>query len=358
MSAVLLEARGLVRRYAVDKGLWLGRRHRFVHAVDGIDLAVRRGETLAVVGESGCGKSTLARLLVGLERPDRGSVRFDGIDLAGLGERALRPWRQRMQIVFQDPYASLHPRLTVGALVGEPLLVHRLGSAAQRRARVAELLQLVGLSPALAARYPHELSGGQRQRVAIARALATGPALLVGDEPVSALDVSVQAQVLNLLAELKDRLGLTLLVITHDLAVVRQVADRVAVMYLGRIVELAPADTLLTTPRHPYSRALLAAVPRPDPRARGARSILEGDPPSPIEPPSGCRFRTRCPFATADCAQRDPVLEPIAADHAVACLRSAELPPPAPSPAMEPAPVLQRRLALLEATRDKLAARC
>jgi len=358
MSEPLLAARGLVRRYPVDKGFWLSRGRRFVRAVDGVDLEVRRGETLAVVGESGCGKSTLARLLLRLERPDAGAVLLEGRDLAPLSERALRPLRRRLQIVFQDPYASLNPRLSVGALVGEPLLVHGLGDAAFRRRRVAELLELVGLRPALAGRFPHELSGGQRQRVAIARALATGPDLLVGDEPVSALDVSVQAQVLNLLAELKARLGLTLLIITHDLAVVRQVAERVAVMYLGRVVETAPTDQLLAAPRHPYTRALLAAVPRPDPAARGRRRILEGELPSPVDPPSGCRFRTRCPFAVAACARLDPPLEPAGPGRFVACLRTAELPAPDPPSEAPPSAALQRRLALLEAARDSTAAEC
>jgi oligopeptide/dipeptide ABC transporter ATP-binding protein len=358
VSAVLLEARGLVRHYPIDQGLWLGRRGRLVRAVDGVDLAVGRGETLAVVGESGCGKSTLARLLVRLETPTAGSVRLDGIDLAALPERAIRPLRRRLQIVFQDPFSSLNPRLTVGSLLAEPLLVHGLGGPAERRRRVDELLDLVGLRPAMAARFPHELSGGQRQRVAIARALATGPELLLGDEPVSALDVSVQAQVLNLLAELKARLGLTLVVITHDLAVVRHVADRVAVMHLGRIVELAPAGSLLESPRHPYSRALLAAVPRPDPRARGNRRILEGELPSPVDPPSGCRFRTRCPLALPECARLDPALEELAPGHAVACLRAGE---PVPAEALAPAPpapALLRRQALLEAARDNRVADC
>ena len=355
MSTPLLEARGLVRHYAISKGLWLGRRGRAVRAADGVDLAVARGETLAVVGESGCGKSTLARLLVRLETPTAGSVRLDGIDLARLSEREMRPLRRRLQIVFQDPFSSLNPRLTVGSLLAEPLLVHGLGGPAERRRRVEELLDLVGLRPALVARFPHELSGGQRQRVAFARALATGPELLLGDEPVSALDVSVQAQVLNLLAELKVRLGLTLVVITHDLAVVRHVADRVAVMHLGRIVELAPADRLLGAPRHPYSRALLAAVPRPDPRARGRRRILEGELPSPVDPPSGCHFRTRCPLALPECARHDPALEELAPGHAVACLRARE---PAPAEALAPAPLapaLLRRRALLEAARDNRA---
>jgi len=358
VSPVLLEARGLRRHYPIGRGLWLGRRGRLLRAVDGVDLEVRRGETLAVVGESGCGKSTLARLLLRLERPDAGTLRLDGIDLASLPERRLRPLRRRLQIVFQDPYASLNPRLSVAALVAEPLLVHGQGGAAERRARVGELLALVGLRPALADRFPHELSGGQRQRVAIARALATGPELLVADEPISALDVSVQAQVLNLLADLRARLGLALVLVTHDLAVVRHMADRVAVMYLGKIVERAPAEALLSAPRHPYSRALLAAVPRPDPARAGSRRILEGELPSPVDPPSGCRFRTRCPFAVAECARLEPPLEETVPGHAVACLRAAELPPPEPPSAAPPPAALARRLALLEAARDNPAAEC
>ncbi len=359
MNPVLLEARGLRRHYPIGRGLWLGRRGRLLRAVDGLDLEVRLGETLAVVGESGCGKSTLARLLLRLERPDAGTLRLDGIDLASLPERRLRPLRRRLQIVFQDPYASLNPRLpVVAALLAEPLLVHDLGGATERRAGVAELMDLVGLRPALSGRFPHEFSGGQRQLVAIARALATGPELLVADEPVSALDVSVQAQVLNLLADLRARLGLALVLVTHDLAVVRYMADRVAVTYLGKIVERAPAEALFSAPRHPYTRALLAAVPRPDPARAGSRRILEGELPSPVDPPSGCRFRTRCPFALVDCSRLEPAVEEAAPRHDVACLRAAELPAPEPLPVAPLPAALARRLALLEAVRDNPPAEC
>jgi oligopeptide/dipeptide ABC transporter ATP-binding protein len=324
-----------------------------VKAVDGVDLAVRRGETLAIVGESGCGKSTLARLLLRLERPDAGEIRLDGTAIGGLDERALRPLRRRLQIVFQDPYASLNPRMTVGELVEEPLVVHGVGDRAERRARVAELLGLVGLGGGRRDRYPHELSGGQRQRVSIARALVAGPDVVIGDEPVSALDVSVQAQILNLLGALKERLGLTLIIITHDLNVVRHMADRVGVMYLGRLVEVAPAERLLAEPLHPYSRALLASVPRPDPATRGPRAILEGDLPSPVDLPSGCRFRTRCAHARPDCAGDEPALAPAQPETWVACrhwraIGAATLPP-----AARPSPELARRLDLWAAARAR-----
>jgi oligopeptide/dipeptide ABC transporter ATP-binding protein len=320
----LLELSGLVKRFPVRDAL--GRRAGAVHAVDGVSLAVAKGEVLAIVGESGCGKSTLGRLMLRLIEPDAGSVRFNGEDLGALSPAALRARRRDMQLIFQDPFASLDPRMTVEQAVAEPLRLHRIVPREQEAARVAELLSRVGLRPELARRWPHEFSGGQRQRVAIARALASSPRLIVGDEPVSALDVSVQAQVVNLLSDLIRDLGLTFVLISHDLGVVRHVADRVAVMYLGRIVEQGPARAVLSAPRHPYTRALLAAVP-----GHGVKAPpLEGDVPSPIAPPPGCRFHTRCPFAEARC--RDSVPELRGGDHRVACHLAESLPPPAPLP--------------------------
>ncbi len=338
---IALEAKGVVRRYPLGKGLWFGGGGRFVQAVAGVDLAVKRGETLAIVGESGCGKSTLARMLLRLEAPDEGEVWFDGADIGKLSERQMRPLRRKLQIVFQDPFASLNPRMTLGEIVEEPLLVHGLGNAAERRQRVREMLELVGLGSARLDRYPHEFSGGQRQRIGIARALVAGPEIVVGDEPVSALDVSVQAQVINLLQELKAKLGLTLVVITHDLGVVRHMADRVGVMYLGRLVELGPTDTIFAEPRHPYTQALLAAVPKPDPRQRGQGRLLEGDLPSPASPPPGCRFHTRCPHVAERCRSVEPVLEDDRAAHATACHRWREV--GVRTPVVEAAPSAARR---------------
>jgi oligopeptide/dipeptide ABC transporter ATP-binding protein len=302
----------------------LGRARGAVRAVDGVSLSVSEGEVLAIVGESGCGKSTLGRLALRLIEPDAGSIRFMGDDLRALKPAALRARRRDMQLIFQDPFASLDPRMTVEEAVGEPLRLHGIVPRAQERERVAELLARVGLRPELARRWPHEFSGGQRQRIAIARALASRPRLIVGDEPVSALDVSVQAQVINLLQDLIAELRLTFVLISHDLGVVRHIADRVAVMYLGRIVEEGPTEAVFRAPRHPYTRALLAAVP-----GQGAKAVpLEGDVPSPIDPPSGCRFRTRCPFAEAACAERMPLLE--GGSHAAACHLQDRLPPARP----------------------------
>lgn len=317
MSEPLLVATGLRKSYRAGRGL--GSRAR-VSAVDGVDLTLAAGEALGVVGESGCGKSTLARLLVGLERPDAGQVRFAGTDLATARGAARRRVRRAVQMVFQDPLTSLNPRMTVLDLVAEPLDVHRLARGAQRERRVAELLDLVGLSGDMMHRFPHEFSGGQRQRIGIARALATEPRVIVCDEPVSALDVSVQAQVVNLLADLQRRLGIALVFIAHDLAVVRHVSHRVAVMYLGRLAELGPAAAVYERPAHPYTRALLSAAPVRHPRDRGRERIeLAGEPPSPVDPPVGCRFHTRCPIAVDVCRTRAPALDPLTDGHAVAC---------------------------------------
>jgi oligopeptide/dipeptide ABC transporter ATP-binding protein len=346
MTAPLLEAIELAKHFPVGGGL--GGRGGLVRAVDGVSFRLHRGETLALVGESGCGKSTTARLVLRLIEPTDGQVIFEGREITGLEGAALRRLRRRMQIVFQDPFASLNPRMSVGAILEEPLLVHGIGNRTERKARVAELLSLVGLAPYHAQRYPHEFSGGQRQRVGIARALAVEPALVVCDEPVSALDVSIQAQVVNLLKDLQARLGLSYLFIAHDLAVVKHMADRVAVMYLGRIVETAPTDALFAAPAHPYTRALLAAIPRPDARRNQAApaEAASADLPNPLDPPSGCPFHTRCAFAAAPCRTVAPVLAPFGRGHDVACHRAAELPPPVIVETATAAPAAVRRLAL------------
>jgi len=320
----MLELDGVQKHFPIGRG---PRGRNAVRAVDGVSLCVARGEVLAVVGESGCGKSTLGRLALRLIEPDRGRVRLAGEDLSALKPAALRARRRRMQLIFQDPFGSLDPRMTVEAAIAEPLRLHGLHRG-RERARVAELLERVGLRPELARRWPHEFSGGQRQRIAIARALATEPELVIGDEPVSALDVSVQAQVVNLLADLIRDLGLTFVLISHDLGVVRQIADRIAVMYLGRIVEEGPAEDVLRRPRHPYTRALLAAVPGQG-GGKGAEMVLQGDVPSPVSPPPGCRFHTRCPFAEPSCRTTEQELRGMAA-HRAACHLQDWLPPPRP----------------------------
>jgi peptide/nickel transport system ATP-binding protein len=314
----LVEVRDLRKHFAVGGGLF-GRGAQLVRAVDGVSLTVRAGETLGLVGESGCGKSTLGRCILRLIEPTAGEVRFAGEPLQNLSGRALRAMRRQMQIVFQDPYGSLNPRMRVSAIVGEGLAIHRIGTRAERDARVRALLELVGLPADAGERYPHEFSGGQRQRIGIARALAVEPRFIVADEAVSALDVSIQAQILNLLADLKARLGLTLLFISHDLRVVEHLSDRVAIMYLGRIVEIGPRDAVYGNPRHPYTKALLSAVPVPDPRRRHGRERLGGDPPSPLAPPPGCPFHPRCPHARDACRQVMPPLETGRRGHAVAC---------------------------------------
>jgi oligopeptide/dipeptide ABC transporter ATP-binding protein len=325
----LLQVHGLVKHFPVAGGAF-GRTSGHVRAVDGVDFEVDEGETLALVGESGCGKSTVGRLVLRLIEPTAGAVRFEGEDLLSLDAAAMRARRRRLQVIFQDPYASLNPRMTVGAMLAEPLMLHRLATdEAGRRARVAELLELVGLRPEHARRYPHEFSGGQRQRIAIARALAVEPRLIVADEPVSALDVSIQAQVINLMRALQTRFGLAYIFISHDLAVVKHIADRIAVMYLGRIVETAPADELFRNPRHPYTRALLSAVPLPDPALVRERTLIEGDIPSAIAPPPGCRFHTRCPHARESCRRDVPVLQDDDG-HATACPWWPDFPPAQP----------------------------
>jgi peptide/nickel transport system ATP-binding protein len=313
VSEPMLRVQGL-RKY-------FGRRDRPVRAVDDVSFDIAPGEVLGLVGESGSGKSTIGRSVLKLIEPSAGAIRFEGVDLAPLSARAMRPYRRRLQIIFQDPYASLNPRRRVGDTLAEALATHGLHPGAARAVRIAELLSVVGLAPEHARRYPHEFSGGQRQRIGIARALAVEPRFIVADEPVSALDVSIQAQVINLLSDLRERFGLTMLFISHDLDVVEYLCDRIVVLYLGKIMEVAPADALYRTPQHPYTEALLDASPRPDPEARRARRLLQGDIPSPVDPPSGCVFRTRCPYAYDACATIVPPLREVAPGRFKACLR-------------------------------------
>jgi oligopeptide transport system ATP-binding protein len=341
-SPPLLQVTQLVKHFPLPRGVFK-RERAVVHAVDGVSFTLQAGQTMALVGESGCGKSTLGRLVLRLLEPTSGRVSFKGVELTELDARALRAQRSKLQMIFQDPYASLNPRMTVAQTLAEPLALHGLAPG-RRRERAAELLELVGLAPQYLQRYAHEFSGGQRQRIGIARALAVEPDLIVCDEPVSALDVSIQAQVVNLLQDLQLRLGLSYLFIAHDLAVVKHIATHVAVMYLGQFVESASKAQLFAQPRHPYTQALLAAIPQPDPTRQPQRLLLEGDVPNPVTPPSGCRFRTRCPYAQARCAAEVPQLSG-AAGHQVACHFWQDI--PAPPSAPPPAP--NGRLARLQA---------
>jgi oligopeptide/dipeptide ABC transporter ATP-binding protein len=326
---VLVQADDVVKRFPVRSNGLLRTAREEVHAVDGVRLHVRRGETLGLVGETGCGKSTLARCLTRLHDLTSGRVVFDGDDISTLSRRRLRPYRLEMQMIFQDPYTSLNPRRRVGSIIGDPFAIHGIAEGADRKRRVQQLMELVGLNPEHYNRFPAEFSGGQRQRIGVARALALRPKLIVCDEPVSALDVSIQAQIINLLDDLQDELALTYLFIAHDLSVVRHVSDRVAVMYLGKVVEIAETEELFSHPRHPYTAALLSAVPSVDDDDAGARRriILRGDVPSPIDPPKGCRFHPRCPKARADCSTEEPSLVPRLgdrADHLAACFYPVE----------------------------------
>ncbi|NGP61732.1 ABC transporter ATP-binding protein [Paenibacillus thiaminolyticus] len=315
----LLDVRGLKKYFYTSKGLF-GKNKQTLKAVDDVSFQIRRGETFGLVGESGCGKSTTGRSIVRLYDVTAGEIRFDGTDLAHLSERELKPFRKRMQTIFQDPYSSLNPGMNVTQLISEPMEIHGFGTKAERRETVLELLNKVGLKPEHAERYPHEFSGGQRQRISIARALSVKPEFILCDEPISALDVSVQAQVVNMLEDLQAEFGLTYLFIAHDLSMVRHISDRIGVMYLGKLVELAPSDELYNHPAHPYTQALLAAIPVPDPNAAsGAAAMLEGDLPSPLAGAAGCRFASRCPFATERCRQQEPEWKEISPGHFAAC---------------------------------------
>lgn len=317
-SETLLSVKGLVKHFPVENS------DDVVRAVDGVSFDIFAGETLGLVGESGCGKSTVGRCLLRLHEPTAGEVLFEGQNIIGLPHREMQALRREMQIIFQDPYASLNPRLSIRSIISEPLKIHGIGNKAEQRERVADLLSKVGLDPKYMDRYAHEFSGGQRQRIGIARALALNPKLIICDEPVSALDVSVQAQVVNLLQDLQQEFRLTYLFISHGLAVVEHISNRVAVMYLGKIVEIAEAKELYENPLHPYTKALLSAIPIPDPKEKRERIILTGDVPTPINPPSGCRFRTRCPIAIPECASVEPPLEEYGRGHLAACIRVGE----------------------------------
>jgi peptide/nickel transport system ATP-binding protein len=329
MSAPILDVRGLRKHFPIRQGL-LGRVSGTVKAVDDVSFSIDAGETLSLVGESGCGKTTTSRCILRAIDPTGGEIHFrtangEQIDVATLERSRLRPLRRQMQMIFQDPFSSLNPRMTISEIIGEPLLVNDIGDQRTRNDRVAELLELVQLPSAYLNRFPHAFSGGQRQRIGIARALALNPSLIVADEPVSALDVSVQAQIVNLMLDLQDRLGMAYLFVAHDLSVVKHISHRVAVMYVGRIVEIAPTEALFAAPRHPYTEALLSAVPVPDPRIRAQRIVLEGDVADPSNPPSGCHFHPRCRYAIDRCRSETPELTEIAPNHAVRCLRASEL---------------------------------
>ena len=328
-NQVLLEVNSLKKYFPIRKGL-LRRLAGHVRAVDDVNFSIRKGETLSLVGESGCGKTTTSRCILRALDPSDGYINFRTendtvVNLADLPKRELKPLRRQLQMIFQDPFSSLNPRMTVFDIIGEPLLVNKVGNAQERRERVAELLELVGLPPEFMNRYPHAFSGGQRQRIGIARALALNPALIVADEPVSALDVSVQAQIVNLMLDLQEELGMAYLFVAHDLSVVKHVSDRVAVMYVGKIVEIAETNDLFHKPKHPYTEALLSAVPKPDPRLRSERIILEGDVADPANPPSGCYFHPRCKYATDVCKTTAPELRELAPDHIVSCHHAEEL---------------------------------
>ncbi|HEY5522562.1 MAG TPA: dipeptide ABC transporter ATP-binding protein [Desulfuromonadaceae bacterium] len=320
-NEVLLHVEKLVKHFPIMRGIIFQKQIGAVHAVDGVSFDIHRGETLGLVGESGCGKTTTGRAILQLQKPTSGQVVFEGVNLVSLEKQELRKMRAKMQMIFQDPYASLNPRMTIGEIIGEPLRLHGLADRKGSNERVVELLELVGLNPSYANRYPHEFSGGQRQRVGVARSLSLNPSLIVCDEPISALDVSIQAQVVNLLEDLQQQFNLTYLFIAHDLSMVRHISTRVAVMYLGWIVELASREELYNHPLHPYTQALLSAVPIPDPVAEEQRKriILEGDVPSPVNPPSGCRFRTRCSLAATICTEQIPEYREISSGHFVAC---------------------------------------
>lgn len=317
-AETILEIKGL-KKYFFEGGGFLGGKRRVIKAVDDVTFSIKKGETLGLVGESGCGKSTTGRTILRLYEPTDGSVVFEGTDITKLSQHAMLPFRRKMQMIFQDPYASLNARMTVGDIISEPLDIHGGVSSERKNEVVRTLLDKVGLKGEHASRYPHEFSGGQRQRIGIARALAVEPSFIICDEPISALDVSIQAQVVNMLEDLQQEMGLTYLFIAHDLSMVKHISDRIGVMYLGKLVELGDADSLYNDPQHPYTKALLSAIPVPDPRVERNRIMLEGDVPSPIDPPSGCRFRTRCKYAMTQCAEQEPQMQDIGNERIVAC---------------------------------------